>query len=232
MNTIFRKYFFLIFLFIICFANCQNNNKQSQKLINEFQIYINEYTVLNVDSTLKHFPNIKDIKSNRNNSLAIISGFFGVFSNGFVYTNKIKIEEIENIKNNFCFIDSIDYFNDTIFRIKSDYYNRNPKLNINITELSFPYPTFYFGLLDVGDTSNCFKYFDEMHNSNFPKYNVNTIVPNDLKLYLIDSKNGVFLKSKTNLNYYSTLNEWEHGYSKGIAISLQYQLISYWFMIW
>jgi len=65
------------------------------------------------------------------------------------------------------------------------------------------------------------KYWDYVHT-----------IPNDLEVYVIKAEAGNFWKENCNENRPETLKEWKHGYSKGIALSEEKDIMVYWTMVW
>ena len=57
-------------------------------------------------------------------------------------------------------------------------------------------------------------------------------LPGDFILYVIDAKQGKFLKEDLLTNGWFMPKQWKNGYSKGVAISQQRNVIIYWLEIW
>lgn len=57
-------------------------------------------------------------------------------------------------------------------------------------------------------------------------------VPNDLEVFVIKAKNGFFWKMKADWERPETLGVWKNGYSCGIALSQQRNMIIYWVKAW
>lgn len=57
-------------------------------------------------------------------------------------------------------------------------------------------------------------------------------LPDDFVLYVIDAKQGEFLKEELLTNGWFMPKQWKNGYSKGLAISRERNIIIYWLVIW
>jgi hypothetical protein len=57
-------------------------------------------------------------------------------------------------------------------------------------------------------------------------------VPLDMEVYVQEAKHGNFWKIDADVYRPNTMDEWKHGYSKGIAISKKRNIIVYWFIVW
>ena len=64
-------------------------------------------------------------------------------------------------------------------------------------------------------------YFDYTHT-----------IPADLQVYVVKAEAGDFWKESCNEKRPESLKEWQHGYSKGFAISENEDMLIYWTMIW
>ncbi len=96
------------------------------------------------------------------------------------------------------------------------------KLYIN--KMPIPYfESYNFGLgeIDAKKEVNDQLYFDYSYS-----------VPSDLEVYVIQAEAGDFWKESCNEKRPEALKEWQHGYSKGFAISDKANIIVYWVMIW
>ncbi len=65
-----------------------------------------------------------------------------------------------------------------------------------------------------------------------PRYRTIYNVPKDLKVYVIDAKAGNFWIFDCKENRPKALKQWQHGYSKGVAISDKDNKVVFWVMIW
>lgn len=57
-------------------------------------------------------------------------------------------------------------------------------------------------------------------------------IPKDLMVYVIKAEAGNFWKEDCQEIRQGSLNKWENGYTKGIAVSEEKELMVYWTMIW
>ncbi len=57
-------------------------------------------------------------------------------------------------------------------------------------------------------------------------------IPEDLEVYVIKAEPGDFWKISCNENRPKALKQWQHGYSKGVAISDKDNKVVFWVMIW
>jgi len=57
-------------------------------------------------------------------------------------------------------------------------------------------------------------------------------IPIDLEVYVIESKPGFCFRHETMDKYPKSLKEWEHGFSRGIAVSKKMDRVYYWAMAW
>lgn len=63
-------------------------------------------------------------------------------------------------------------------------------------------------------------------------FDYNHTIPHDLEVYVIDAEPGDFWKESCNEKRPELLNEWNHGFSRGFALSKDKNIIVYWTMIW
>lgn len=91
------------------------------------------------------------------------------------------------------------------------------------------YPIPYFETYDfgLGDKDTIKK---EINGVVHVRYTYN--IPSDLQVYVVQAEAGDFWKVSCGEYRPNSLKEWEHGYSKGIAVSKKDDLIVYWVMIW
>lgn len=58
------------------------------------------------------------------------------------------------------------------------------------------------------------------------------VIPLDLEVIVLDAKPGYYWKIKSDNKRPDSLKEWQHGYSRGYAISEKYKKIVYWTIVW
>jgi len=71
--------------------------------------------------------------------------------------------------------------------------------------------------------------------SNFSKYQTEKTdckLKTDFTIYVLESRTGIFLDDKNLPESKFMPEKWEHGYSKGVAISEEREIIIYWIIIW
>lgn len=148
------------------------------------------------------------------------------FGEIYLITKKDSVTENWSIKN-------------SLFNTK---YNADSNIIINQTELRkdmFPiekcnksfddkYPIPYFESYDFKLGEKTFK--KEVEGEIYVDY-IHTI-PGDLNVFVLEAASGDFWKESCNENRPESLHEWKHGYSKGIAISEENDILIYWTMIW
>ncbi len=66
------------------------------------------------------------------------------------------------------------------------------------------------------------------------RYKGNTYsgLSNDFKIYILDAKQGKFLKDKYLYDCECLPKKWKHGFSKGVALSDKRKVIIYWVTVW
>lgn len=66
------------------------------------------------------------------------------------------------------------------------------------------------------------------------KYKGNTIsgLQEDFKLYVLDAKPGKYIDEKYLQECECLPEKWKHGYSKGVALSDERQVVIYWLIVW
>jgi len=69
------------------------------------------------------------------------------------------------------------------------------------------------------------------HN-NFTTTETECKLPDDFVLYVVDAKQGKYLKEELLTSGWFMPKQWRNGYSKGIAISCERNIIIYWLVIW
>ncbi len=57
-------------------------------------------------------------------------------------------------------------------------------------------------------------------------------LPNDFTLYVLDAKQGKYLKDELLTSGWFMPKQWKNGYSKGVAVSQTRKIIIYWLEIW
>ena len=148
------------------------------------------------------------------------------FGEIYLIHKRDSVTEIE-LKNKSIY--STSYLNDSIIIINQTELRRDmfPVAKCN---KSFPdrLPVPYFESYDFGLGDKCYekiidgeKYYNNVYS-----------IPNDLFIYVLEAKAGDFWKVSCNEKRPESLQEWTHGYSKGITISKELDIIIYWTMVW
>ena len=98
---------------------------------------------------------------------------------------------------------------------------------------------YYPIILNADDSS---KINDDCYNNLFPipnfwqsKFYNNESECNlekGFKIYVLDSKPGIYVEEKYLSKYAYLPKKWEHGFSKGVAISEEQMAIIYWVIAW
>lgn len=235
----FVAFFFIIVLFEGCTTECTNKEILHNKLHEEFKIGLLEYTVLNPEEMLFHFPAIECGKDYFWR-IRYLMPYHLINNDGAYYLEKIPYKKIELVLSKFSFKDTIVYNSADVFKIRHFLINDTASYSKfyqydSLVLTNYPIPTFYdvgFGLGESFDYTDSTQYFlpdsiltpiVEMDKSN---------IPDDLVVYIIDSKQGYFWKEKNRPPRPPLLRQWKHGYSQGIAVSEKEEIICYWFMIW
>jgi hypothetical protein len=94
-----------------------------------------------------------------------------------------------------------------------------------------PIPYFEYYDFGLGTLKILQEKYSENGNTFINKRWVHNI-PEDLQVYVVDAKSGDFWKESCNEKRPESLKEWQHGYSKGFAISEKENMLIYWNMIW
>ena len=130
---------------------------------------------------------------------------------------------------------------ESVFDVK---YSEDSNIVINLSELRkdiFPVkkcnkwyqnklPIPYFESCDFGlGQKVAKKYID---GDSVPYFEYTYTIPSDLYVYVVKAEPGDFWKESCNENRPIALKEWQHGYSKGFAVSEEQNIIVYWVMIW
>lgn len=205
----------VLLIFILCCLSC-NVGKMDNTLV-EYKRYFNKYYSL--DNLFSHFPdNVKQLN--------VYSGMFYPPQEDNHYGYAILI-----MKNNKDDINKIKAFKTIV--VDSVCSNSFYALSVNedsLIQKSFLYPIVDFREADwfLGESKKVIYNSILKRSVPVPIYSY----PKDLKVYLIDAKKGDFWKSDSTSNNFNLLGDWQHGYSKGYAISEASNLVAYWLVVW
>lgn len=238
---------FLPFIFISCIMD---NSKMSLlgyasrvELINGLD------SLYTIDDLMSHFPKSyyensfrsKEWWSEYEMSPSYIidedTTYSHLYTNAYFVEKKTKVF-IDSLINFSSFSAIIPYSSDSFFHIKisnikdSEPYTRKYNLvSSNVDTTRSPIPDFEyasFGLGKVCDDTLGYAYF----NDTLLLMGERTILPDDLTVYVLESKNGDFWKIK-NMEPRPVLPIlWKHGFSRGYAISSSLNMVCYWMMAW
>jgi|GEM_PF-3085545 len=215
------SYIIVVLLLVNITCSCNNSIPEYQDGLNSFKKFYNEKNIVN------HFPEkVNSIRNFYCYSLSKEVNFAEIYLSANSTPNDIEILK----KSNYQFVGeynskkffqvSIDLIRDSseiyILKIK-DINDLIPIGNIEQTD---------FGLGERNDTING---TNKKRVEVISKY----VVPEDLKLYVIESRCGdFFIKDVCRVKRYSLLGKWRNGFSRGIAISEKYKIITYWLITW
>ena len=210
---------YILVILIIVFAGCKKNeNFDDSKLdyIKELSVFKNEF--------VDHFPQ----KLNDNNTPY---GFCSTFPLKYECMSMelyetISTEKIERLTDSLIIISQAIYgSSDTCMLIMNRFHNTIRMfqgINLSTTERRLI-------------NRDCYK--DKLPIQNFYASDLATDetrwkLPKDFVLYVLDAKKGKYWDDKYLYGGKYMPPEWEHGYSKGIAISKKRNIVLYWFVIW
>lgn len=240
-SIIFVALFFIIVLFENCKVPCTNWERNTMKLHEDFKDGLLEYTTLNSEEMLSHFP-IRECDKKYFWSVRYFIPYKTINNYGAYYLEKTFYKEIDSVLSKFTFKSSIVYNSSNVFKIRhfkindttsyAKFYQYDSRVLTN-----YPIPTFYdvdFGLgesLDyIDSTQDWLSIPDSIRMPIFEAEKSN--IPNDLVVYIIDAKQGYFWKETNKPLRPPSLRDWKFGFSRGIAISKEKEIICYWFMVW
>lgn len=139
-------------------------------------------------------------------------------------SNEISINDSDSAKKNYSIL--IIKKDDDIKKYIPQYYIYKTRYIQNDYPDKYPVPNLTNYDFKLGSIERIFTNNDEQYVENI--YNI----PDDIEVYVIDAKSGWFWKDKSNDYKTEAMKKWEHGFSKGIAISKEKNIVVYWAMIW
>ena len=221
---------FVIFSIVGC-----NFSPEKQQLI-KVSAYINSMkTQFGIDylkpDLLSHFPNeIKDTTNFRmvSSPPTCPPSFECRKQFGEIYLITKRDTTTEKwIKDNYLF--KTEYLSDSniIINLPELKFNRFSIKKCN-KEFDSKYPIPYFESYYFNFGEKSFK--KEIDGEIYVDY-IHTI-PKDLMVYVVKAEAGNFWKEDCQEIRQGSLNKWKNGYSKGIAVSENKDLVVYWTMIW
>ena len=174
--------------------------------------------------------------------------FFGdSLVNHFPKEEPTKINTTQNM-DTFCYHNTLS-FDLTLYDAKNiidstlNFYSKQPIVQYKSNDICLIVVNDYLTIYNSGDPFRAEKstYFNGCSKDKLPIPNFffNNLassetrcrLPKDYMLYVIDSKVGLFSK-KINTEQSSLPNHIRHGYSKGLAINKEKNIINFWVIVW
>lgn len=249
-----KKIFLLLAIlnFVVLFNSCNTANSRMAILGYASRVRLREgldslYTINNL---LSHFPrsyNEGYLRSKEWCSEYVMEPSYMIdwdtiwsdlSANAYFVEKKTK-DFIDSLVSSSSFSDIVPYSSDNIFHvyifnIKDSYpytrkYNR---VSSNIDTNRAPIPDFAFADFGLGEVvDDTMGYWD--NNDSVLMLGIRNVLPDDLIVYVLESRSGDFWKIKNTEPRPVVLPElWKHGYSKGYAISSSLNMVCYWMMAW
>ncbi len=222
-----KKRIIILILFTTILNSCIDKLKYEASVENAKINFANCYSV---NGLFDHFP-----KSISNNSvidmLARIpssDNYSDDYHTGFFYLTLRMGESLQPLHPKSYLYQTLYSSRNFIIDDAFSYYKYTDTLKLRNVFIPEAYPIPYFEDLDFGLGSEKFDLRGKGIELVVDKYNV----PNDLEVFVINAKNGYFWKTKADWERPGTLGIWKNGYSCGIAISRQCNLIIYWVKAW
>lgn len=208
----------IFFIVISTTLSCIDNNKRDSTINTNYTEGLNHFDEVFVD----HFPS-------KLNQKPIFFNFFTdtkLDSYRIVLFQKMKEKDIETILDTLqTSVLAVYNANDTCNLVVNQFTNKNnwfdqnkapsgyrQRLERECLNSKYPIPNFWRNKLAT-DSNDC-------------------RLPNDFKIYVIQAQQGKSLNKKYLTSGRYMPEPWKNGYSKGIAASLDRNIIIYWFVIW
>ncbi len=97
-------------------------------------------------------------------------------------------------------------------------------INKNCYLTKYPVPKFY--IYDYDPYNNSLWQFKKGEN------NTEVSLSDDYTLYVLDAKSGKFVTDSLLSKYEFMPKNWEHGFSRGIAVNKKENIVIYWLNVW
>ena len=218
-------------ILIILMAKCSSaplvelNKRYTKSIVN----FGNESIIKNIND---HFPHkIKNFNLQFYSSPPSCPPTFDCIAQyGDIYliVNKSDYEEQTNSLMDIPIEYQTEYTEDNIIinlnSLKQDVFSVDKCNKCFSNKLPIP----YFESYDFGLGKNII----ETKVKNDTLYDYQYTIPDDLEVCVIKAESGDFWKKNCNEKRPASLKEWQHGYSKGFAISKKENKIVYWTMVW
>ncbi len=190
---------------------------------------------------------VKSVKEDSDEYSNILRFFGDSLVNHFPKEEPTKINMAQHV-DTFCYHNTLS-FQLTLYDAKKiidstlNHYSKQPIIQYKSNDICLIVVNDYITKYNCGDYFRAEKstYFNGCSNSKLPIPNfwsselasceTRSRLPKDFILYVIDSKIGLFSK-KINAEQSSLPIHIKHGYSKGLAINKEKNIINYWVIVW
>ena len=212
-----KKIIFLLVSYFLFSCNIKNTNQDY--VLNKFKIEINYY--YSIKNTYSHFPH--DITDTSIKQTYIVWPSQECISQVYVL-QKTDYMGLSNIADNQSIKQSSAYLDSTNFIMTLDWLWDTTSIHHKHTDdqlSKLPIPDFIAVRFDTKEIS----YSEEIEGENivFTRHTV----PEDMIVHVIDAQSGCFWKNKAVTIRPSSLGRWEHGCSKGFAVSESLSIICF-----
>lgn len=232
----------IVFLILLTSCTFMSNDKNSS-----YQYYLNTYSSIFNDTLLSHFPNNVDSlfdfyhcrSKNENPEEQFLKRNSLVLINQVSNTTKDSVKQtVVNAKQIINSFDSCALIVNAINQQEPDLYdefNRITKLskheNIEKEIDSLLFELVAFRQQNCNSLTLPIPNFSPLH---FYEYEITSLnrLTDDFVLYILDAKSGKYLPKEYLTTGLGMPDNWKNGFSKGIAISENRNIIVYWLEIW
>ena len=187
------------------------------------------YEEFNNNNLFSHFP--KKLTNDYKKMRSSPPGFKCQKHTGFLYLtcplDKPGAEIGNILKDSVLYYSEYANNDNTILNLSELKQNVFPEAKCNLWYAN-KYPIPYFESFDFGLGEQESKKMIDGESY----YNYTHTIPPDLKVYVISAEPGYFWKIECKEKRPESLKEWKNGYSRGIAISDEKNIVVYWSMVW
>jgi hypothetical protein len=208
---------------VVFISACSFNNSRRKQFI-DYSTEINQSYL--IKGVLNHFPDELDDASIKQMLIAISADYL---TSELYVVQSISREDATVLLSNQKFIQKKEYYDTSNFIMTLDWLWDSTNLHHSHTSQqlkNLPIPDF----VPIEFNGKTISY-DEMLDGKLIKL-TKQAVPEDLIVYVIDSKPGNFWIKKNKCVRPPMLTNWIHGYSRGIAYSELQSILVYWLIIW
>ena len=217
------KIYILFACYLVFISACSISNSKS----NQFSNYSTEINLnYSIKGLLNHFPNEMDEASIKQMFIAMSVEYQ---TSELYVLQSISSEDAYAVMKNQNFIQKKVYYDTSNFIMTLDWLWDSTNLHHSHTMQqlkNFPIPDFA-PIEFKGKTIT----YDEKVDGKLIRLTKQE-VPEDLIIYVIDSKPGNFWIKKSKCIRPAMLVNWIHGYSRGFAYSQLQSVLVYWLIIW